>query len=110
MFCFKSLARNSYGRAEIGIHLGHKKARETILKAGSRLSEEVNSAFLNAKYVIAKRKQYEDEGKVRNHVLQVDIPFKSQSGAGEFLNGRSFDGNSNWKTEEGNIPLKELLE
>ena len=35
--------------------------------------------------------------------------FQSQTCAGQFFNGTSFDGNGNWKTKDG-VPLKQFLE
>lgn len=110
LFHFASPSRDSEGQAEIEIHLGHKKKRKTILKAGSKVSKEVSSAFKSSARIIAYRRELEEEGVLVNRVLQRDVPFPSQSGAGEFLNGAAFDGNSNWKTVNGDVPLKELLE
>lgn len=110
LFHFSSTRRDSDGQAEIEIHLGHRKKRKTILKAGSKVSAEVSPSFKSAERIIAYRKKLEDAGLLVDRVLQRDELFYSQSGAGEFLNGTSFDGNSNWKTVNGNIPLKQLLE
>lgn len=110
LFRFRSSKRDSDGQAEIGIRLGNKSKRPAILKAGSRVSLGVSNAFKGYQHVIAYRRQLESQGKLVNRVLQVDIPFESQSGAGQFLNGTSFNGNSNWKTVSGNVPLKDLLE
>ena len=110
LFYFKSPARDVDGKAEIEIHCGHTGSRPAVLKAGSRVSKEVSDRFRGYQAVIAHRKQLEDEGKLITRVLQVDIPFSSQSGAGQFLNGTSFDGNTNWKTVTDNTPLKSLLQ
>ena len=107
-FYFKSPARDSDGIAEILIHCGHENARQTILKAGSKVSSEVSDKFAGYQKVIADRTALESQGKLVARVLQVDVPFSSQSGAGQFLNGTSFNGNSNWKTAAG-VPLKNLL-
>lgn len=107
-FYFKSPQRDSEGKAVIQIHLGHRRARQTILKAGSRISVNVQNSCSDS--VKAQREQLEAQGVLINRVLQEDIVFQSQSGAGQFLNGASFDGNSNWKTVNGNIPLKQLLD
>lgn len=108
-FYFASPKRDSDGKAEIQIKLGHTKARKAILKAGSRVSTDVSDSFGSSASVKAHRQQLEAQGKLINRVLQEDIPFDSQSGAGQFLNGTSFDGNSNWKTVSGDVPLKNLL-
>jgi hypothetical protein len=110
LFHYSNPNRDSDGRAEIGIHLGHRNKRTAILKAGSKVSTEVSTAFKSSEKVIAHRKQLEEAGLLVDRILQRDEEFPSQSGAGEFLNGTSFDGNSNWKTVDGNVPLKQLLE
>ncbi len=110
LFCFKNHARDTDGQAVILIHQGHKGKRKTILKAGSKVSIDVLNAFQGANRVKTLRVQYEHEGKLINRILQEDIPFDSQSGAGQFLNGSSFNGNSSWKRIGDNVKLKELLE
>ena len=109
MFYFYSQKRDSDGKAEIQIKLGHTKARKAILKAGSKVSVDVSDSFSSSASIKARRKQLEAQGILINRILQEDIPFDSQSGAGQFLNGTSFDGNSNWKTVKDDIPLKDLL-
>lgn len=109
LFYFTSPKRDSNGRAEIAIHLGHKKSRPAILKKGSVISTDVSDNFSSSQAIKNLRQQYITTGKIINRVLQEDIQFNSQSGAGQFLNGTSFDGNSNWKTVNGNKKLKELL-
>lgn len=108
LFYFKSPKRDSEGRAEIQIHCGHDKKREATLLKGSKVSKEIAPQV--AEYaIIKKRLEYEKSGKIKNRILQEDITFDSQSGAGVFLNGTTFDGNKNWKTVDGNTILKELL-
>ena len=109
VFYFTSQKRDADGKAEIQINLGHTKARKAILKAGSRVSIDVSDSFRSSASVKAQRQQLEAQGKLINRILQEDLPFDSQSGAGQFLNGTSFDGNSNWKTVSGDVPLKNLL-
>lgn len=109
LFYFKSAARDVDGKAEILTHCGHTKARKAVLKAGSKISTEVSTSFGGYQSIINKRKQMEVMGKIVNRILQDDIPFDSQSGAGQFLNGTSFDGNSNWKTVKDDTKLKDLL-
>lgn len=108
-FFYASPKRDSEGKAEIPIHLGHTRARQTVLKAGSRVSTDVLDSFGGSASVKAHRQRLEAQGVLVDRVLQEDVVFNSQSGAGQFLNGTSFDGNSNWKTVSGNTPLKELL-
>lgn len=109
LFYFRNKRRDAEGRAEILIHCGHESNRKAILKAGSRVSVDVRPRFKGAQKVMEKRRMLEIDGKLVDRVLQEDLFFNSQSGAGEFLNGTSFDGNGNWKTVQGNIPLKKLL-
>lgn len=109
LFYFRNKARDTDGKAEILILQGHSQKRTAILKAGSKVSANVLTAFKSSERVIRQRNQYEAEGKLVQRILQVDIPFPSQSNAGEFLNGSSFDGNSNWRRVSDNVKLKELL-
>ena len=108
-FHFASPKRDSDGTAEIQINLGHQKSRQAILKAGSKVSMDVSDSFSSSASVKAHRKQLESQGKLVNRILQEDVTFDSQSGAGQFLNGTSFDGNSNWKRVSDGTPLKALL-
>ena len=110
LFHFASAKCDVDGKAEIQTHLGHTGARKAILKAGSKVSIDVSDAFGSSASIKAHRKQLETQGKLINRVLQEDIVFDSQSGAGQFLNGTSFDGNSNWKRVSDNTPLKNLLQ
>ncbi|MBR6030096.1 MAG: DUF4357 domain-containing protein [Clostridia bacterium] len=71
------------------------------------VKKSLNFEFDSFNRVKELRKQYEAEGKLVQRILQVDISFDSQSGAGQFLNGGSFDGNTSWKTVDGNVKLKE---
>lgn len=109
LFYFKSPTRDSDGKAEIAIHLGHDKARPALLKKGSKISKEVSDNFGSSQSIKKLRQQYIAAGKIVNRVLQEDIQFNSQSGAGQFLNGASFDGNGCWKTVNGDKKLKDLL-
>lgn len=107
-FYFNNQKRDVAGIAEIQIHLGHQKMRTTILKAGSKISSNVSPHFSGSQRILAYRQQLEKNGQIVNRVLQQDIRFESQSGAGQFLNGTAFDGNSSWTTVSG-ITLKNLL-
>lgn len=108
-FYFASPARGSNGMAVIGIHLGHSKKRNTLLLKGSKVSLEVSESWAGSASVKALRASLEKQGILVDGVLMEDYMFSSQSGAGQFLNGTSFDGNGNWKTADG-TPLKQLLE
>lgn len=109
LFYFASPKRDSDGKAMIATHQGHKDKRQAVLQAGSKISIEVSTAFRGYQRILAYRQQLEAAGKIKDRVLQEDITFDSQSGAGQFLNGTSFDGNSNWKTVNGDVPLKQIL-
>jgi len=109
IFFFASPARGSEGKAEIGIHLGHSKKRSALLLKGSEVSLEVSDSFAGSASVKALRAQLEEQGILVDGKLTQDYLFPSQSGAGQFLNGTSFDGNRNWKMKDG-TPLKEVLE
>ena len=109
LFYFKNHARDTDGKAVILINQGHTGKRRTVLKAGSRISTNVLSAFEGSDRVKAQRQRFEQEGKIVNRMLQEDISFDSQSGAGQFLNGGSFDGNSSWKRVRDDTKLKALL-
>ena len=108
-FYYDNPKRDAHGKAIIEIHCGHNEKRKTVLLKGSKISAQVSTAFTSHTSVIALRDKYEKTGKIVNRVLQEDIAFDSQSGAGQFLNGTSFDGNSCWKTVKGDVPLKKLL-
>ena len=108
-FFFASPARGSSGKAVIGIHLGHSKKRPALLLAGSKVSLKISDSFAGSSSVKSLRTQLESDGTLVDGVLTKDYLFPSQSGAGQFLNGTSFDGNSNWKLADG-TPLKSLLE
>lgn len=108
-FFFASPARGSSGKAVIGIHLGHSKKRPALLLAGSKVSLKISDSFAGSLSVKSLRTQLESDGTLVDGVLTKDYLFPSQSGAGQFLNGTSFDGNSNWKRADG-TSLKELLE
>lgn len=108
-FFFASPSRGSSGKAVIGIHLGHSKKRPALLLAGSKVSLKVSDSFAGSLSVKSLRAQLESDGTLVDGELTKDYLFPSQSGAGQFLNGTSFDGNSNWKLADG-TPLKELLE
>ena len=109
LFYFINKKRDVSGKAEIEVNLGHTKKRKTILKAGSKVSANVSDAFDSSDTVRALRDQLEKAGQLVNRVLQIDLPFDSQSGALKFLNGTSLNGNECWKTVNGDKPLKQLL-
>jgi len=108
-FYYKSKKTGVEGTADILIHCGHTEKRTTILKVGSRLSMEVSEKFKQSENIKKQRLDYEDKGFVANGILVKDISFSSQSSAGQFLLGRSADGNHVWKTADG-VLLKDLLE
>ena len=110
LFYFCNPTRGVDGKAEIYIHTGSTSARTAILKAGSRISVNVSDHFSSSNKVKKERQKRIMAGDIIGNVLQVDIPFPSQSAAGNFLNGTAFNGNTNWKTVNGNIPLKSLLQ
>lgn len=109
-FYFKNSKRDVDGTAEIIIHTGDTKKRKAVLKSGSKISTDVSDHFRTAERVKAYRDKLIAAGKIKDRVLQEDVSFDSQSGAGEFLNGTSFDGNSSWKRVGDDVPLKTLLE
>lgn len=99
--------RDAYGTAEIPIHQGHSGKRKTTVKAGSKVSDGILK-YSGSEKIIALRKMLEAEGKLVDRIMQVDYTFDSQSAAGSFVNGGSFDGNQ-WKRISDGKPLKELL-
>lgn len=78
---------------------------EYIVLKGSRVSDRISTApsFRGARTVEKRRKQY-----VRNNVVQENVVFKSSSTAGNFVTGKSTDGPSSWKDENGK-KLKEIF-
>ena len=83
----------------VGRALGHGLWKLESAKWGGRVKDTVR----------ALRDQLEKAGQLVNRVLQIDLPFDSQSGALKFLNGTSLNGNECWKTVNGDKPLKQLL-
>ena len=57
--------------------------------------------------VRALRDQLEKAGQLVNRVLQIDLPFDSQSGALKFLNGTSLNGS--YVLILGNSKLKQMF-
>ena len=108
-FYYINTKRDADGKAEIQTQLGHTKARQAILKAGSRVSVDVSDSFSGSGRIKVHRQKLITQGILVNRILQQDVVFDSQSGAGQFLNGTSFDGNSNWKRVSDDTPLKNLL-
>lgn len=109
LFQFINSKQGVKATAEIEIHTGNTKPRETRVKAGATLSKDVSPNFKSSDSIKQERMELEKEGKIIDRVLQVDVPFKSQSAALAFLNGTSLSGNKCWKTVDGNIPLGDLL-
>lgn len=110
LFYFKNPSRDVDGKAEILIHTGNTGPRTAVLKAGSKVSIDVSPNFGGSNKVIQQRATLTAQGILVARILQTDITFSSQSGAGQFLNGTSFNGNVNWKTVNGDILLKNLLQ
>lgn len=110
LFYYRNPKRNIDGKAEIGIHLGNTGKRKTTIKAGSHISAEVSNKFSQSESVKALREKLTVEGTIVNGTIMKDISFTSQSTAAQFLIGTSADGNTVWRTVDGNIPLKQLLE
>ena len=109
LFQFLNSKQDVKAIAEIEIQTGNTKSRETKVKAGAKISQDVSPNFASSDSVKQKRMELEKSGEIVDRVLQVDIVFKSQSGALAFLNGTSLSGNKCWKTVDGNIPLEDLL-
>ena len=99
----------AFTSAAPAVHNGNTAARTTVVKAGSIVSSNVSPHFSASNKVIQDRNNLTAQGKLVAGVLQTDVSFSSQSAAGQFVSGRSFDGNREWKTVNGNIPLKNLL-
>jgi hypothetical protein len=109
LFYFKYAKRDVDGKAEILINCSHTQARKTVLKACSKVSIDVSDSFNSSNSIKTKQQNLELQKKIIERILQEDISFDSQSGAGEFLNGTSFNGNINWKRVKDDKKLKEVL-
>lgn len=109
LFYFRNAKRDVDGKAEILINCGHTQAPKTVLKAGSKVSIDVSDSFNSSNSIKIKRQNVEYQKKIIDRILQEDISFDSQSGAGEFLNGTSFNGNIIWKRGKDDKKLKEVL-
>ena len=72
--------------------------KQFIVLKGSIVSESISNAptFGGAKAVKKYRDKY-----VVDRVVKEDVYFKSSSTAGNFVTGRSTDGPSTWKGENG---------
>lgn len=69
-----------------------------ILKKGSKISNNVSTAFRAYKKTLKRRNEV---GLVKNRILQRDYEFNSPSTAGEFVYGTSFNGRVRWKDKTG---------
>ena len=99
----------------IDVYLKHRKydaigtfnpeTKETIVKQGSVVSEDISTApmFRSANSIRKLRKN-----SVENRILKKDISFKSPSSAANFVTGHSKNGYVSWKNKDGTI-LKDLL-
>lgn len=75
-----------------------------IVKKGAKVSKDVrNYASCSAEKTICMRKDIVEDG-----ILVKDFEFKSPSGAGLFVTGRSTNGMVAWKDEEGRT-LNEIM-
>lgn len=91
-----------------GVHaegLYDTDTKQFTVFAGSIVSGDVSQAptFRGAKSILKAR-----EGVLDGQKLIKDVHFKSSSTAGNFVTGRSTDGMSSWKDEQGRT-LKEIL-
>ncbi len=80
------------------------ETKETIVYKGSIVTADISQSktFRGAKSVARTREQY-----VKNQKVTEDVKFKSPSTAANFVTGRSSDGFSTWKMEDGRT-LKQL--
>lgn len=76
----------------------------TVL-SGSLISADISytEKFRGSKSIESKRESV----LIRNNILQEDVFFKSPSTAGNFVTGRSTDGLTAWKDENGRS-IKEI--
>lgn len=111
LFYYRSPSRGTDGTALIDIRPAVGGQRHTVLKAGSHFSTRVNDSpkfhagFLK---VQAQRLELENQGKLENLVLLVDLDMPSPHDAIQLLNGASMNANTEWRAETGET-LKEVL-
>lgn len=81
------------------------ETKECVVLKGSKVSETISTAptFRGAKSIEKTR-----NGTVENCVVKKDVVFKSCSTAGNYVTGRSTDGFSAWKVDNGQT-LREFL-
>jgi len=81
----------------------NEKDNSLVVRAGAILSKDVarSEKFRGTKSIEAKRASVS----IKNGVLMEDVAFRSPSTAGNFVTGRSTDGLTAWKDENGK-PLK----
>lgn len=82
-----------------------KNTRELVVLARSKVS---NKIAYSEKFIGAKSIERQREGKIKNNILQEDVKFKSPSIAGNFVTGRSTNGQTAWKSKDGKT-IKEIL-
>lgn len=80
------------------------ETKETIVKKGSIVSEDVSNAPMFRSANSIRKKRIES---VENRILKKDISFKSPSSAANFVTGYSKNGYVTWKNKEGTL-LKDL--
>ena len=97
------------GMAEISIHYRPTKKIEFILKKNSKISKKLARSVYYRDRLLRKRNDLARQGKIKDQIIQEDIPFKTPSEAGKFLCGREIDGVTGWKTVKDNLPLKNWL-
>jgi len=74
-----------------------------LVLAGSYINPDISDSLIPSYKNL--RKKY--ESKISNNILNEDILFTSPSGAASFALGRTSDGRTDWKTENGKS-LKEI--
>ena len=82
-----------------------KSSNSLTVLSGSLLSADISytEKFRGSKSIANKRESVS----IVDNVLQEDVPFKSPSTAGNFVTGRSTDGLTAWKDENGRS-IKEI--
>lgn len=84
----------------------NKMDNSLVVLAGAILSKDIthSAKFRGANSIEKKRASV----KIKDGVLQEDVTFKSPSTAGNFITGKSTDGLTSWKDENG-ITIKSLM-
>lgn len=80
-----------------------------VVEKGSRVADNLSPYFIKKHNYYKKYCQLKSDNTIVNNEFTKDYPFSSSSAAAAIILGRSANGKTEWKDEEG-IPLKNYIE